>query len=293
MYRPPSIQTLQALEAAARLRSFSRAAQELGVTHGAISHRIRELEERLGTRLFERQGNSMEPTAAARRLLPVVRQSLQLIGSIFPAPAAARQVLRIGVLPSFAAHWLVPRLHAFHAAHPDVAIALDARLEVSPVGPGGVDAAIRYGAGHWPGLLAERLLEDRLFPACAPAYRDRIGIAGVQDLARCHLLRSSWQPWTPWFQLAGLALPEPADSEPYDDAGLQQDAAEAGHGVALVRRVIAHDALAGGRLVRLSPVELPFAGSYHFAHPPAPAGKAAALAAFGAWLTARLRQDFP
>lgn len=293
MYRPPSIQTLRAFEAASRFNSFSRAAEELGITHGAVSHRIREIEERLGTAMFERCGNNMEPTAAARRLLPVIRQSLDLIASVFPAPAdRMQQVLRIGVLPSFAAHWLVPRLDAFRAAHADIAIALDARLEVSKVGPRGVDAAIRYGDGKWGDLNGERLVGDMLFPVCSPDYQARMALGGPEDFARCHLLRNSWYFWTPWFQKAGLEMAEPADSLPYDDAGLMLDSTIAGHGIGLVRTVIAHDALAAGRLVRLSPVEVAFKGAYHFVSAPGPTSRAQAVATFGAWLSARLRDDF-
>ena len=293
MYRPPSIQTLRAFEAAARLHSFSRAAEELGLTHGAVSHRIRDIEERLGVTMFERRGNSMEPTAAARQVLPVIRQSLALLASAFPAPAdRAQQVLRIGVLPSFAAHWLVPRLQDFHAAHPGIAVTLDARLETSRIGPRGVDAAIRYGNGRWPGLLVERLISDTLFPACSPDYQARMRIKRADDLARCHLLRNSWHAWTPWFQNAGLTLAEPSDSVPFDDAGLMLDAVLAGHGVGLVRRIIAHDALESGRLIRLSSVEVPFEGAYYFVTTGHPAAKEQALSSLQRWLGDRLRSDF-
>jgi len=293
MYRPPSIQTLRALEAAARHGSFSRAAEELGLTHGAISHRVREIEQRLDTRMFERRGNSMVPTAAARQLLPVVRQALELIGSLFPPPVADRQLLRIGVLPSFAANWLVQRLDGFHEAHPHIAVSLDARLEVSVIGPGGVDAAVRYGQGEWPGLVADHLSQDWLFPVCSPAYRSRMAIDGAADFARCRLLRNSWQPWTPWFHAAGLQLAEPHDSAPFDDAGLMLDAAVAGHGIALARAVIAHDAISGGHLVRLSDVHIPFAGAYHYVSQPGQEGaRGQAITAFGGWLKERLQQEF-
>ncbi|MGO4166616.1 LysR substrate-binding domain-containing protein [Novosphingobium sp. YAF33] len=294
MYRPPSLNTLRALVAAARHRSFTRAAEELGVTHGAISHRVREVEERLGEPMFERQGNSMQPTLAALRILPTVRQSLELIASVFPEPpAAGHVVLKVAVLPSFASHWLVPRLAEFHESHPGIAIALDPRMDLSPVGPQGLDAAIRYGSGEWPGLVVERLMQDTVFPACSPAYRERMGIESEQDLGRCRFLRNSWQPWTPWFQRAGLALPEPADSQPYDDAGLLLEATAAGHGVALVRKVIAQDAIAAGRLVRLSAVEHPFEGAYHFVrHPGSPPARTAAVLAFAVWLKHRLDGEF-
>jgi LysR family glycine cleavage system transcriptional activator len=243
--------------------------------------------------MFERSGNRMEPTAAARQILPIIRQSLELIASAFPPPASAReQVLRLGVLPSFAAKWLVPRLGDFHDANPGISIALDARLEVSTLGDGGLDAAIRYGAGDWPGMAATRLLADTLFPACAPAYRRRLGIQSVQDFSRCRLLRNSWVRWTPWLQAAGIVMPEPSDSVPYDDAGLMLDAVIAGQGIGLVRRVIAHDALASGHLVRLSDVEVPFAGAYYFVVPQNAKANSGGLDTFRAWLTERLMDDF-
>lgn len=292
MYRPPSLRTLLALECAARLRSYSRAAEELSVTHSAISHRIREVEARLGVQMFDRQGNEMVPTAAARQILPVIRQAMQLINSVFPAPVEeSARVLRVGVLSSFAAHWLVPRLQAFHLAHPEILISLDARLELSNVGPNGLDAAIRYGQGDYPGLVSDRLISDPLYPACSPEYQARLGITSVEDLKRCRLLRNSWQPWTPWFQMVGLQLPEPSDSVPYDDSGLLLDAVTAGHGVGLVRTILASDALEKGEIVRLSPLDFPFTGAYHYAyrhdHP-----KRELIQIFGAWLHAALHDEF-
>jgi LysR family glycine cleavage system transcriptional activator len=293
MYRPPSLQTLRALEAAARLRSFSRAASELGVTHGAVSHRVREIERRLGTPMFERRGNTMEPTPAANQILAVVRQALELIGSVFPHPAAGgMRRLRVGILPSFA-RWLVPRLDVFHATHPGIVISLDARIEISDFATARLDAAIRYGQGAWPGLTAERLMTDPLFPACSPAYQRQMAVRDVGDFARCRLLRNTWQPWTPWFQAVGLALPEPADSMPFDDSGLLLDAAVAGHGIGLVRRVVAHDALDAGELVRLHPMDFPFSGYYHYVYGPGASESSPAILAFGRWLQARLLADFP
>lgn len=263
------------------------------MTHGAISHRIREIEERLGERLFERRGNGMEPTAAARRILPAIRQSLELIETAFPAAAPSGQkVIRIGVLPSFAANWLVPRLNDFHAMHPEIGIELDARQEVSPIGPGGLDAAIRYGSGSWPGLVAERLVAETLFPVCSPEYRKQHDVKGPQDFARARLLRNSWQSWTPWFQAAGLAMAEPAEGTTYNDAGLMLDAAIAGHGIALVRKVIAGDALRKGQVVRLSPVEIPYEGAYHYVRSPLAGRYRIAVNAFGAWLFLQLKKEF-
>lgn len=286
--------TLRAFEAAARHRSFSRAGDELGLTHGAISHRIRGLEEQVGEHLFVRRGNTMEPTQAAARYLASVRKALDLLAATFGTGAAGGvRTLRIAVLPSFASHWLVPRLHRFQAEHPDIVVSLDARLDIVPLGRGHADAAIRQGDGSWPGVYAERLVTEVAFPVCAPGYRARMTIETPADLARCHLLRHSWMPWTTWFASAGVDLPEPDDSASFTDAGLLIDMAVAGHGVMLGRTVVVADALASGRLVRLFDVSVPVAGAYWFVRPYAGGKLAKEVAAYGKWLATTLAQEFP
>jgi LysR family transcriptional regulator, glycine cleavage system transcriptional activator len=293
MPRLPSTQALRAFEAAARHRSFSRAAQELGVTHGAVSHRIRKLEEMAGAPLFEREGNGMVLTPAGNRHLHAVRQVLDLMGALFPQPArTGPQRLRISVLPSFASHWLIPRLHAFHAAHPDLLVELDARLDLTRIGPGHVDAAIRHGRGPWPGHRAEKLVDEAVFPVCAPAYRQAMGITGPADLARCRLLRHSFRPWKPWFTAAGLELAEPGEAASYDDAGLMLDAAIAGDGVVLTRRILAADALAKGHLVKLFPGDMPTGEGYFFVRTRQRSPLDPALDRLAQWLGERLGQEF-
>ncbi|MFF7710900.1 LysR substrate-binding domain-containing protein [Pseudomonas sp. NPDC007930] len=282
----PSIATLRAFEAAARLNSFSRAAHELCVTHSAISHRIRELEAQVGEPLFTRRGNAMEPTAAAGRYLGAVRQALALLSAAFATGAAqgAACTLRIAVLPSLASHWLVARLAQFQALHPNIAITLEARLEIVPLGPPHAHAAIRHGHGEWPGAQATKLLEEAAFPVCTPAYRDSLNIRTPADLARCTLLRHSWSPWTPWFNQAQLDLPEPTASAVYTDAGLLLDIALAGHGVLLGRSLLVADALASGRLVRLFDTAVPVAGAYWFVVPRVGGQHVEQCQVFGEWL---------
>ncbi len=290
----PSLPTLRAFEAAARFRSFSRAGEELGLTHGAISHRIRELEERLGERLFVRRGNTMEPTEVAGRYLASVRQALALLNAAFgSASDGSVQTLRIAVLPSFASHWLVPRLSRFHAMHPNINISLEARLEVVQLGRGHADAAIRHGNGDWPGVQSNRLIGEAAFPVCSPAYRDQLMIETPADLARCRLLRHSWIPWTSWFGAAGLDIPEPSDSAAFTDAGLLIDAAIAGQGVMLGRDVVTADALSSGRLVRLFDTNLPLDGAYWFVRPHAGGTLKRDVDTFETWLTAALNDEFP
>lgn len=294
----PSLQTLRAFEAAVRHQSYSRAADELGLTHGAISHRIRELEARTGEVLFERSGNNMLPTNAARRMLPALRQAFDLLESLFPDQGPRERItLKIGVLPSFAAYWLIPRLKFFREEQPDIAITLDARLELVPVGRGagggGVDAAIRFGQGEWPGVSAERLVSELLYPVCAPDYQRRLDIRVPADLERCQLLRHSWVPWSLWLRAAGLDWGEPLQAPAWDDAGHVLDAAVAGDGVALARSVLVEDAIAAGRLVRLFDIEVPAPGAYYYLRSPQHSRLDRGIEAFGGWLRRALENKTP
>jgi len=291
--RFPSTQALRAFEAAARHHSFSRAAQELGVTHGAISHRIRKLEEMAGAPLFERDGNRMLPTSVGRRYLHTVRQALDLMGSLFPeAVREGPRKLRISVLPSFASHWLIPRLQGFHDAHPNNLVELDAKLDLAKIGPGHVDAAIRHGRGVWPGYRADKLIDETVFPVCSPTYRAAMGIEAPSDLARCRLLRHSFRPWKPWFTAAGLDLREPGQSVTYDDAGLLLDAAIAGDGVVLTRRILASGAMARGQLVRLFDVDMPSGEGYFFVRARQRSALDPALDHLARWLGEQLHKEF-
>lgn len=278
----PSLQTLRALEAAARLGSYTRAAAELGLTHGAISHRLRALEETLGHPLFTREGNGMRPTPEALRLLVPVREALGLLALAFPPVREAQAILRVSLLPSFASRWLTPRLGAFRAAHPDIDVRIDARLELAEIGPGGVDCAIRYGKGGWPGVRAERLAGEVLFPVCAPAYREAQSLHTPVDLARAVLLRHDRQLWGPWLRAAGVALGEPTGGPLFSDTGLLLDAAIAGEGVALARARLVEGDLASGRLVRLSDIAADDSQSYWFVR--SQSADSAAVEAFARWI---------
>jgi LysR family glycine cleavage system transcriptional activator len=288
----PSIRVLRAFETAARLRSYSRAAEQLGLTHGAISHAIRDLEARVGARLFERQGNRMQPTQAGSELLPTIRQALALLVSVFPAPQDGGPAsLRISVLPSFASHWLTRRLPEFHAQHPHIVVGLDLRVELAPMGQDGVDAAVRFGDGGWPGLTSAWLTGETAFPVCSPDYRARHNLDTAEDLRRCRLLRHTWQPWTSWFQEAGLVMPEPVTPSPFGDAGLLVDAAIAGDGVALARKILVADSLAIGVLVKPFQKEIELPGGYYLVRAEGAPLKAPLIDCFGSWLRDKIRRE--
>jgi LysR family glycine cleavage system transcriptional activator len=265
--RIPSLQTLRALEAAARNGSYSRAAAELGLTHGAVSHRLRALEDQIGYALFVREGNGMHPTPDALRLLIPVRQALDLLATAFPDRATASRLLRVSLLPSMASRWLMPRVGRFRASNPDIDLRIDARLEFAPLTPGGADCAVRYGLGDWPGLHVAHLGDEVLFPVCTPDYRDRLAIRDPSDLMRATLLRHDRQLWRSWLDAAGLDAPEPVAGALFSDTNLLLDAAIAGEGVALARgRIVAGD-LASGRLIRLFDAEVPDRYGYYVVRP--------------------------
>lgn len=284
----PSIQTLRAFEAAGRLRSYSRAAEELGLTHGAISHRIRELEARMGERLFEREGNSMRPTPAGQELLASVRNGLRLLERAFePRRASPARPLVASVLPVLASCWLVPRLTGFRARHPDIEVELRVTTELARFGRDGVDVALRYGPGGWPGVQSRRLGDEIVFPVCSPDYARRLSIERPEDLARCLLLRTPWQPWSPWFQAAGLAWDEPSDGPLYPDSSLLLRAAMAGEGVALSRRLLMADDLAAGRLCRLFDIAIDDPNAYFLVWPTSSV-RTAEITQLGDWLEAAM-----
>jgi LysR family transcriptional regulator, glycine cleavage system transcriptional activator len=261
--RIPPLQTLRVFEAAVRLRSFTRAADELALTQGAVSQHVRTLESQLGAALFERTPAGAVPTSRAHELALQVRQGLRVLERAFDDPSHARkrsraaptdgpQRLTVSVLPSFAERWLAPRLPRFHVEHPQVA--LDVRPGVALArldGRDHVDVALRYGPGAWPGLLADKLMDEEVFPVASPRYRDGRLPRRFADLARCTLLRHVAQPWEPWFQAVGLDMTESADGTTFRDLTQLLDAAARGDGIALARRSLVEADLAAGRLVRL------------------------------------------
>jgi LysR family glycine cleavage system transcriptional activator len=290
MRRLPSMQTLRAFEAAARLESYSAAAQELGLTHGAISHRIRELETQLGVTLFRRTGRSMTPTRETVTLLAQVREALGLLQRALPDVAHSTPGrLVVSVHPSLATRWLVPRIGSFLRAAPDLSVEVRSVADLGEFLSHGVDLAIRYGSGTWGNAAGERIAGEVLFPVCSPAYRDAHRIRKPGDLRRCRLLRHAWQPWQPWLRAARVAMKEPTGNLTLSDTAMLLEAAAAGEGVALSRSLFAADDLARGRLVRLFDVEVDDAFAYYLTwHLGAPLSRSGA--AFRDWLGSNIRE---
>ena len=258
--RIPPVQNLQAFEALARLRSVSAAADELAVTPSAVSHRLRQLETQLGTRLFERSDFTLTADGAAA--LAQVRPALQTLAQLPQAASRGSPRLRIAVTPTFSRELLLPRLAGFRRAWPDIELVLQVAIPLLDVVGEPADLEIRYGAGPYPGMAQKLLLTDEVTPACSPEFLAEHGpfderFETLAEVGRVRLIRSPLEPWSTWFSACGLQLPEPREGAQFNDVGLMLDAAVAGLGVTLARLRLGAAWFDSGRLVRLSPRAVP------------------------------------
>lgn len=251
MVRLPPFFALRALEAAARHRSYTRAGEELSVTHGAISQQIRRLESELGARLFERRGGQMAPTPEALRLAQEIGRHVDGLTAAVTAFAAAaeRDPLVVSLHSQFASRWLPSRLPALLADPAGANLTLRVDDHVADFVTDGVDVAIRYGKGDWSGVERRLLFMETLFPVCSPAFLSRHRIDVAADLLTAPLIHHSHRPWSLWFSHLDLSAPSPSGVV-FEDAGMLLDAAAQGLGVALARDTVVAPDLASGRLVR-------------------------------------------
>lgn len=290
--RLPSLNGLRAFEAAARHLSFTRAAAELNVTQTAISHQIRRLENELGVRLFARRNRALALTAEGRDYLPEVRAAFH--GLRLATERLARRddgrSLTVSTLASFAAKWLLPRLAAFQERHPDIDVRLTSSTALADFDNDGIDAAIRYGRGQWPGLRADWLMADELFPVCSPALLEgRRPLRRPEDLHHHTLLHTtigSNEDWRLWLTAAGLPLDllqGPGLS--FDLTLMTVQAAIDGLGVAIGRTTYVEADIARGRLVVPFAIRLPADAGFYLVTPQNRADTPR-LAAFRAWLAA-------
>jgi LysR family transcriptional regulator, glycine cleavage system transcriptional activator len=286
----PSLNGLRAFEAAARHMSFTRAAAELNVTQTAISHQIRRLEEQLGTKLFVRRNRALSLTREARDYLPSIRSAFE---DLRQATARLRRPEREGVLTvsttaSLATKWLVSRVAAFQDAHPGIAVRISTSARLVDFQREEVDMAVRYGRGNWPGLRADWLMAEHLFPVCSPALLAAKPLREPADLAQHTLLHTSVsrEDWQLWLTAAGLPLSISAQRGlTFDQGFMAVQAAMEGLGVALGRTRLVEADLAAGRLVAPFDLVLPQDAGYYVVSPAATA-EAAKVALFRRWLIA-------
>ncbi len=285
--RLPPLNALRAFEAAARHRSFTCAANELHVTQAAISHQVKHLEDWLERKLFERSGHTLTLTEDGKRYLPDVTGALDALAAATArlADDALAGTLRVSVLPSFAAKWLMPRLGRFRAEHPGIDLQISSSTELCDFSKGNADVGIRSGLGRWPGLQADLISREWLAPLCSPAL-----LAAGQpltmpsDLCRHTLLHDRPADlWPRWLDAAGAAEVDTRPGPGFSDSGLVLQAAIDSHGVALGRLFLAADDIAAQRLVQPFAQRLPNDYSYWLVYPKAAAEKPR-IAAFRAWL---------
>ncbi|HEY8004025.1 MAG TPA: transcriptional regulator GcvA [Phenylobacterium sp.] len=282
MSRLPPFFALRALEAAARHRSYSRAARELAVTHGAVSQQIRRLEAELGARLFHRHGNAMIPTLEAARLAAGVEQAIALLGEAVDEFAAAgeRDPLVVSLDPQFASRWLPSRLQRLLSDPAGGNLELRVEDRLADFVTDGVDVAVRYGVGSWPGVEARRLFGETLFPVCSPEVAARHPLKRPEDLLAAPLLHG-YRPWSLWFAQFGLQAPRKGLQ--FEDSVMLLEAAAQGLGVALARSGLIENDLAAGRLVR--PLKGRIGSEFgHYAVWRADNRKRARIAALADWL---------
>ncbi|WP_298831623.1 LysR substrate-binding domain-containing protein [uncultured Piscinibacter sp.] len=279
--RFPSIEGLRAFEAAARLGSFERAAEELHVTASAVGKRIAALEDLLGTPLFSRGPKALALTATGKEYLAQVGAALGLLAAVPLHRRTAQRIerLRISAPPTFARQILVPALERFTAVHPHVELEVVLSIPYLDAAATEADVEVRHGdpAAH----SGMPLLDERVLPLASPALLQRLPpLAEPRDLRQAPLLRTPLEPWAPWFASAGLAWDEPAQGTKLVDLGLTLEAAVSGQGIALARPSLARHWLAGGALVPVSSVSAPPAFRYYLL-PHAEQGPAAD---FAVWL---------
>src|ERR1700682_1996592 len=292
--RLPSLNGLRAFEVAARHLSFTNAASELNVTQTAISHQIRRVETKLGVRLLCRQNRALALTPEARDYLPGVRAAFNdlRLASDRLLRRDDDQVLTVSTLASLAAKWLLPRLSTFQEAHPDIDVRITTSASLVDFRTGNVDAAIRYGRGNWPGLRADWLMADQLFPVCSPALlTGNRPLRSPEDLRDHVLLHTSGgygDDWRLWLTAAGLAAEIPKQAGlTFDLIFMTVQAAIDGIGVAMGRTSYVEADIAKGRLVVPFKITLPADAGFYLVSPEATAD-APKLSAFRQWLKASI-----
>jgi LysR family glycine cleavage system transcriptional activator len=292
--RLPPLNALRAFEAAARHLNFSRAADELAVTPGAVSQQIQNLEDYVGAALFKRTPKGLLLTDAAQTALPALREAFDRLAeaaSLLTAAVDGRR-LTVTVAPSFAAKWLVPRLGRFEEQHPQVDVWLSAGMEVVDFASGEIDLAIRYGTGRYPGLEVVKLMSETVIPVASPGFLEANPLSNPSDLAH-HILLHDGSPdaddscpdWAMWLAARGIKGVDGTRGPRFNQSSLVIEAAVGGRGVALAKRALAQADLDAGRLIAPLQIETDVDFAYFVVHPKAK-GRLPQVKAFVSWITA-------
>lgn len=285
--RFPSLASIRAFEAAARLRSFAKAAQELDTTAASVSYHVRRLEEQIGVALFMRHANQVELTEAGEIVAQEAMNAFAALRASFAKAANVDEArLSLTTLPTLGTSWLTPKLGRFRHKHPDISLGLDVSTLAEDLTDGRFDAAIRNGHGRWPGLHATHLLPAIFMPLCAPALKD-----AAQSLTDVQLLgRPDW--WKLWFRARGLdkQLANVRFGTQLAHEHLDIAAAMAGQGVAIGSPIVFRHELASRRLVPAHDFVASDGRSFWFAYP-AVRQKSGKIAKFRDWLCEEASTD--
>jgi LysR family glycine cleavage system transcriptional activator len=295
--RLPSLNALRAFWAAARHGSFVAAADELHVTPSAVSLQVRQLEDELGQKLFERTPRGLILTTDGAQILPGVNDAFaRLQETLIDDPLGAdEQTLTISVAPSFATKWLLPRLDGFCTQHPAFDVRVMATHELTDFGKESIDLAIRYGRGNYAGVASELLMRESVFPVCAPRLLESHADADLRQLLRTLPLLHDDSPdqdetcpdWKSWFKAAGILDVETQRGSRFNQSIFVLEAAANGLGVALAKSSLVQQDLASNRLVRLGHDDVPIEFAYFLVYPPE-RNKRPAIAAFRNWIQAEI-----
>lgn len=254
----PPFQGLFYFCTAAATGSFKQAAERLFVTPAAVSQQIRQLEESLGAELFIRQHRKIQLTQEGQLLYQEVQQGFARIqdGIRMINKDPHPQQLSISTLPSFAQHWLVPRIGDFRARHPDLALLIEPSSELVRFQDSSVDVCIRYGSGEYENVRSQWLMDEVLYPVCHPIYQQQHGIYQLDDLARADLIEDIWpdMDWGLWLRNLGYHSHQPTLQ--YNGSQFVLEGALAVQGVALVKHATVCRYIEEGKLVQIGNVAL-------------------------------------
>jgi LysR family glycine cleavage system transcriptional activator len=272
------LKALRAFDAAARYLSFTKAAEELHVTTGAVSHQIKMLEDALGIKLFHRRNNSLTLTAAGADFLPDIRESFRLLNRATERVAARADVARliIAVPPTLGSRWLAPRVSRFVQQH-DFVVDVVAANALEDIGHTGFDIAIRYGPVPQVGYESELVAVDEVFPVCSPKLcKGRHPLKKLADLRHftllhypCMLKNHVFADWATWLSLAGMEGLDSTRTLTFYPGTMAIDAAVAGTGIALGKAIVVADDLLSGRLVRPFDIDVGLRSEHHIVFPKA------------------------
>ena len=275
--RLPPLSALRVFEAAARHESFKQAAEELFVTPGAVSQQIRLLEEHVGVELFVRDGRRVVLSDAGKASAAILREAFEKMfeATRLMKAGVTKGRVTVSAAPSFAAKWLMPRLHDFSAANPDIDVWVSADMAPVDFAVTDIDLAVRYGNGHYPNLHVEHLLAESVVPVCSPLLFEAAPIRKAADLEHHVLLHDvgfetdpSCPDWAMWLKAHGVEGVDATRGPRFNQSSMVIEAAVAGRGVALAKRTIAEADLQSGRLkVLLDEKDAPLRYGYYLVWP--------------------------